>query len=197
MSLTLSDLGMTPTTKNINDAFHHEYRDKEKGSQLVVFNNLTYGKYGYTDLDAVQEFFGKYLILVEVKTNDAELNRGQKLFISNTINRWVEINEAYRLFWSVMSLVEETTNLNGLELLDKAYDVDNTLDTSLFKLPPNKKAIGVRVSHNISAPNDIELGDCVVREIYLDGNWVEMPETPLYKDFYWDLILNKWKISKK
>lgn len=195
--ISLEELGLTSESGNVGEEVEHTYKNKERGNQLVVFNGLSHGKYGHTDIDAAQELFGKYLILVEVKYGDKELNRGQKLFIKNTTDRWVEINEAHRLFWTVMCLVEKETGLNGLELLERVKLMDPTLDISLFSLLQNKEAIGIRVSHNVEVPNEIELKDCVVEEIYSNGKWVEVVGNQTYGEFYQDLIINKWKIPKK
>ncbi len=62
--------------------------NRAKASQLIDFTGLKSGAIHPTDIDAVLEFDGKFLILIEVKTKGNKLTWGQRLVLERIVDAW-------------------------------------------------------------------------------------------------------------
>ena len=61
---------------------------RERAKQLIDFSSLSWGKVHPSDIDAVLEFGGKKLVLIELKTKGREVDKGQQLLLERLADNW-------------------------------------------------------------------------------------------------------------
>lgn len=60
----------------------------KRAKQWIDFSSLSWGKIHPSDIDAVLEFGGKKLVLIELKTEDKQADRGQQLLLERLADNW-------------------------------------------------------------------------------------------------------------
>jgi hypothetical protein len=156
-----------------------QWNNHDKIKQPISFIGAENGMCSFTDMDAISEYKGKYLIIAEVKKVNNEIPTGQKLLIERLLDKWVRpLND-----------VKEYNELINL-LRDKHNDFSKSP-----KQVPELDAWGFRVTHNQPDDKEIYLMDCVVEEYYHMGKWRELKSKSTFREVY-DLLLNKWGVKK-
>lgn len=76
------------------------FKYRERAKQLIDFGSLSWGKVHPTDIDAVLEFGGKKLVLIELKTKGKEVDLGQRLLLERIADNWksTEGNDALVIY---------------------------------------------------------------------------------------------------
>lgn len=65
-------------------------KSRDAFQQVILFEGLENGKISLSDIDAVVELRGKYLILFEVKRDGVEIPKGQRGMLESIVNAWHE-----------------------------------------------------------------------------------------------------------
>ena len=61
---------------------------QDRARQLIDFSTLSWGNIHPTDIDAVMEFDGQKLILMEYKSNGKQSDKGQQLVLQRIADSW-------------------------------------------------------------------------------------------------------------
>lgn len=71
-----------------------------RAKQLIDFSSLCWGKVHPSDIDAVLEFGGKKLVLIELKTKGKDVDLGQRILLERLAKNWksTEGNEAIVIY---------------------------------------------------------------------------------------------------
>ena len=63
-------------------------KNRDRVKQVLDFTGVQNGNMHPSDIDAVLEFDGKYLILIEVKFKGSKIPTGQKLLLERIAESW-------------------------------------------------------------------------------------------------------------
>ena len=63
-------------------------RNVKKMCQVIDFTGLSKGSIHPTDIDVVLEFNNRFLILMELKTNNSKIPTGQRLLLERVVDAW-------------------------------------------------------------------------------------------------------------
>jgi hypothetical protein len=59
------------------------FKDPERAAQLISFEMLKWGNKGFSDIDAVLDWQGKFFVFVETKFYKGNLHKGQRILLEN------------------------------------------------------------------------------------------------------------------
>ncbi|MBO4556034.1 MAG: hypothetical protein J5706_04675 [Elusimicrobiales bacterium] len=62
-----------------------QYRNPERGRQLILFDGLQYGDMSPTDIDGILDYKNRIWLIFEAKLADAPMPRGQRLALERLV----------------------------------------------------------------------------------------------------------------
>ena len=87
-----------------------QYRNPERGRQLILFDGLQYGDMSPTDIDGILDGKNRIWLVFEAKLADAPMRRGQRL----TLERVLQVKGVASVAWSLRSDVETSSVSNTM-----------------------------------------------------------------------------------